>query len=51
MNVDAAEYLRASAERGDVYIAGKVEVHEPGNVDLGLIWTNADRSFIILGAE
>lgn len=51
MNMDAAEYLRASAERGDVYVAGKVEVHEASGVDLGLIWTNADRSFIILGAE
>jgi hypothetical protein len=51
MSTEAAEYLRASAERGDVYIAGKVEAHEAGGVDLGLIWTNADRSFIILGAE
>jgi hypothetical protein len=51
MSADAAEDLRASAERGDVYVAGKVEVHEAGGVDLGLIWTNTDRSFIILGAE
>ncbi len=49
MNLEAADYLKGSAERGDVYVAGKVEAHEPGNVDLGLIWTNSDRTFIILG--
>jgi hypothetical protein len=48
MAAEAAEYLRASIERGDVSIAGKVEEHEPNLVDLGLIWTNTDRTFIVL---
>lgn len=48
MAVDAAEYLRASIERGDVSFSGKVEEHEPNFVDLGLIWTNSDRTFIVL---
>ena len=48
MSADAAEYLRASAERGDVSVAGKVEEHEPDFVDLGLIWTHSDRTFIVL---
>lgn len=46
--VDAAEYLRASQERGDVSIAGKMEEHEPGLIDIGVIWTPRDRSFLIL---
>ena len=45
---EAADYLRASQERGDVSIAGKVEQHHPGAMDLGLIWTPSDRTFIAL---
>jgi len=45
---EAADYLRASRERGDVSIAGKVEQHHPGGMDLGLIWTPSDRTFIAL---
>ena len=45
---EAADYLRASQERGDVSIAGKVEQHHPGGMDLGLIWTPSDRTFIAL---
>ena len=48
MTADAAEYLRASIERGDISVAGKVEEHEPNYVDLGLIWTNSDRTFVVL---
>jgi hypothetical protein len=48
MAAEAAEYLRASIERGDVYVAGKVEEHLPGSTDLGLIWTNSDRTFVVL---
>lgn len=48
MTTDAAEYLRASIERGDVSVAGKVEEHEPNLIDLGLIWTTSDRSFVVL---
>lgn len=50
MNGEAAEYLRASIERGDVYLAGKTEYHEEGS-DLGMIWTKTDRTFIIVGSE
>src|SRR5271156_3994501 len=46
---DAKEYLAASRERGDVYIAGKTEEHVPGGVSLGLIYTDVDRAFAIVG--
>jgi hypothetical protein len=49
MSADAREYLDASRERGDVYIAGKTEEHEPGGVSLGLMATGADRTFVIVG--
>ena len=32
MSADAHEFLDASRQRGDVYIAGKTEEHEPGGV-------------------
>lgn len=47
---DAADYLRASEERGDVAVSGKVEDHAPGPIDLGVIWTRTDRSFIIISS-
>ncbi len=43
------EYLAASRERGDVYVAGKTEEHEPGGVSLGLMATGSDRTFVIVG--
>jgi hypothetical protein len=46
---EAAEYLKASRERGDVYISGKTEEHLSGNVSLGVIETDSDRAFIIVG--
>jgi hypothetical protein len=49
MSADAAEYLAASRERGDVYVAGKTEEHEPGGVSLGLMATGSDRTFVIVG--
>lgn len=49
MTSDAREYLAASRQRGDVYIAGKTEEHEQGGVSLGLIYTDTDRAFIIVG--
>jgi len=49
MNADAREFLAASKERGDVYVAGKTEEHLPGSVSLGLIFTETDRAFIIVG--
>ena len=47
MTADAGEYLRASVERGDLYNSGKVEYHQADRVDLGLIWTQADHTFVI----
>ena len=47
MASDAREYLRASTERGDLYRSGKVEYHQADRVDLGLIWTEADHTFVI----
>ena len=49
MATDAREYLDASRQRGDVYIAGKTEEHEPGGVSLGLMATDSDRTFVIVG--
>ena len=51
MAAEAREYLKASRERGDIYISGKTEAHEPGAVSLGLIVTDTDTAFIIIGAE
>ena len=47
MSTDADEYLRASIQRGDTYRAGKVEYHEGGRYDLGLIWSENDHTFIV----
>ena len=49
MSTDAGEYLAASRQRGDVYVAGKTEEHMPGGVSLGLIATGSDRTFVIVG--
>lgn len=51
MAADAREYLKASRERGDVYISGKTEEHAPGGIGLGLIVTDTDSAFIIVGGE
>jgi hypothetical protein len=49
MDADVSEYLAASRQRGDVYIAGKSEEHAPGGVSLGMIATDVDRTFVIVG--
>jgi hypothetical protein len=49
MSADAHEFLDASRQRGDVYIAGKTEEHVPGGVSLGLMATESDRTFVIVG--
>ena len=49
MSADAREYLEASRQRGDVYVAGKTEEHEPGGVSLGVMATQSDRTFVIVG--
>ncbi|MDX7953169.1 hypothetical protein P7D22_18560 [Lichenihabitans sp. Uapishka_5] len=51
MSTDADEYLRASIQRGDTYRAGKVEYHEGSRYDLGLIWTEADHTFVITSQD
>jgi len=45
---EAEEYLRASNQRGDHVVSGKTEYHE-GGADLGMIWTQRDRTLIIVG--
>jgi hypothetical protein len=50
MAADAAEYLRASQERGDIFISGKVDRHA-GRGEIGVVWTLSDRSFIIVGSD
>ena len=47
MTADAGDYLRASIERGDIYNSGKVEYHQADQLDLGLIWTQTDHTFVI----
>ena len=49
MSREAEEYLRASNQRGDVFVAGKTEYHQ-GGADMGMIWTPRDRTLIIVGA-
>jgi hypothetical protein len=49
MSGDAREYLSASRQRGDVYLAGKTEEHFPGGVSLGVMATESDRTFVIVG--
>ncbi|MBM3609119.1 MAG: hypothetical protein FJX29_11840 [Alphaproteobacteria bacterium] len=48
MTGEVADYLRASGQRGDFSVAGKVERHEGQAGDAGLIWTNSDRTFILV---
>jgi hypothetical protein len=47
MTSDADEYYRASVQRGDLYNSGKVEYHQADRLDLGLIWTATDHTFVI----
>lgn len=51
MSADARDYLKASHERGDIFISGKTEEHAPGGISLGLIITDTDTAFIIVGGE
>lgn len=45
---EAQDYLRASAERGDVYVAGKTERHLGGGVDVGYVATDTDIALIVV---
>jgi hypothetical protein len=48
MTAEAADYLRASIERGDIEVAGKVEEHAGAAGDIGLFWTKNEREFILI---
>ena len=48
---EARDYLAASRERGDAYIAGKTERHEPGGIGVGMIYTEIDRAFVIVAEQ
>ena len=48
MRVDAAEYMRASAQRGDVFVSGKIEEHAGTAGDVAMVWTRSDRTFILV---
>lgn len=48
---EAHDYLSASRQRGDVYISGKTERHEPGGVGVGMIFTEIDRAFVIVAEQ
>jgi hypothetical protein len=45
---EARDYFAASKERGDAYIAGKTERHEPGGITVATIFTEIDRAFVIV---
>lgn len=51
MSSEAADYLRASEERGDVSVSGKVERHAGAAGDLAAMWTKTDRTFIVLAYD
>ena len=48
---EAEDYLRGSIERGDHEIAGKLEEHLPGGVDIGAIHTKSERTFLLLNVD
>ena len=49
MTADVRDYLKASRERADIYVSGKTEEHAPGGIGLGLIETDTESVFIIVG--
>jgi hypothetical protein len=49
--VEAEDFLRASAERGDVYVSGKTERHLGGGVDLGYVATETDLALIVVAGS
>lgn len=46
---EAADYLRASRERGDVFVAGKTERRAGREGDIAVFWTENERTFILVG--
>jgi hypothetical protein len=51
MTSDVAEFLQASAERGDVYVSGHDERHLTDGTTVGLLWTPTDRAMVISAAS
>lgn len=51
LGAEAQEYLRASAERGDVYVAGKTERHLAGGVEVGFVVTDTDMALIVVAGS
>lgn len=45
---DAREFLRGSRERGDAFISGKVERHAGGGAEIGVVYTETDRTMIVV---
>jgi hypothetical protein len=48
LTLEAAEYLRASRERGDVFVAGKTERRAGKDGDIAVFWTETERTFILV---
>ena len=51
VEAEVEDYLKGSIERGDHEIAGKLEEHLPGGVDIGAIHTKTERTFILINAD
>ena len=49
LTAEAADYLRASRERGDVFVAGKTERRNGRDGDIAVFWSESERTFIIVG--
>lgn len=45
---DALEFLRGSRERGDAFVSGKVERHAGGGAEIGVVYTDTDRTMIVV---
>ena len=50
LTAEASDYLRASRERGDVFVAGKTERRAGREGDIAVFWTETERTFILIGA-
>jgi hypothetical protein len=51
LTLEAAEYLRGSRERGDVFISGKTERHAGKEGEIAVFWTDTERTFILVAAS
>ena len=51
LTLEAAEYLRGSRERGDVFVSGKTERHAGKEGDIAVFWTETERTFILVASS